>query len=182
MELCTATRVLVLFTFLQFSSVWIGYNCWFTEVSLFSTTTMCLHLTPANLVLGAERNYCIKYTKRCWLTDKIFMNKVWYWPLPIVISAVISILKQFLLIQRNFLIWVLLKVMWIRNTSDKTYAKWGTFGINNKIHVFVKNKREETDIKISAILWEILNVIQYDDNVNLHSHLIIGMFLTISNI
>lgn len=93
MELCTATRVLVLFTFLQFSSVWIGYNCLFTEVSLFSTTTVCLHLTPANLVLGAERNYCIKYTKRCWLTDKIFMNKVWYWPLPIVISAVISILK-----------------------------------------------------------------------------------------
>lgn len=178
MELCTATRVLVLFTFLQFSSAWIGYNCLFTEVSLFSTTTMCLHLTPANLVLGAERNYCIKYTKRCWLTWTKFDIGLSL----LLLVRLYRYLRQFLLIQSNFLIWVLLKVMWIRNTFDKTYAKWGTFGINNKIHVFVKNKREETDIEISAILWEILNVIQYDDNVNLRSHLISGMFLTISNI
>lgn len=49
--------------------------------------------------------------------------------------------------------------MWIRNILDKIYVKLGIFGINNKIYVFVKNKREEMDIKISVILWEILNVI-----------------------
>lgn len=42
MELCTATRVLVLFTFLQFSSVWIGYNCLFTE-SLYLALPQCAY-------------------------------------------------------------------------------------------------------------------------------------------
>lgn len=34
----------------------------------------------------------------------------------------------------------------------KNIYEMGTFGINNKIHVFVKNEREEMDIKLIAIL------------------------------